>query len=83
MLSNTTLITRGLVSPEKEFSALPQAAVNGNLTWETRTLADRDTANQGPLVVLKENSSLSNDNSLADLERRVAEACSLVEKTLK
>ena len=83
LLSNTTLITRGLFSPEKEFSALPQAAVNGNLTWETRTLADPDTANQGPLVVLKENSFLSNDYSLADLERRVAEACSPVEKTLK
>ena len=33
--------------------------------------------------VLNETSSLSNDDSLADLERRVAEACSLHEKTLK
>ena len=75
-LSNTTSITQGLVSPEMELSALPQAAMNSNLTWETRTLADQDTANQEP-------PSLSNDDFLADLERRVAETCSLVEKTLK
>ena len=66
-----------------EISALPQAAMNRNLTWETRTLADQDTANQGPLGVLNETSSLSNDDSLSDLEWRVAETCSLVEKTLK
>ena len=68
-LSNTTSIAQGLIS------ALPQAALNRSLTWETRTLADQD--------VLNETSSLSNDDSLVDLERRVAEACSLVEKTLK
>ena len=54
-----------------------------NLAWETRTPVDQDTAYQGPLGVLNETSSLSNDDSLADLERRVTEACSLVEKTLK
>ena len=75
-LSNSTTITQGLVSPEMEISALPQAAMNRNLTWETRALADQDTANQEP-------PSLSNDDSLADLERRVAETCSLVEKNLK
>ena len=67
-LSNTTSITQGLVFPEMEISALPQAAMNRNLTWETRTLADQDTANQGPLGVLNETSSLSNDDSLSDLE---------------
>ena len=75
-LSNTTSIAQGLVSPEMEISALPRAAMNRNLTWETRMLADQDTANQGL-------PSLSNCDSLADLERRVAETCSLVEKTLK
>ena len=75
-LSNTTSITQGLVFPEMEISALPQAAMNRNLTRETRTVEDQGTANQGP-------PSLSNDDSLADLERRVAETCSLVEKTLK
>ena len=75
-LSNTTSITQGLVFPEMEISALPQAAMNRNLTRETRTVEDQATANQGP-------PSLSNDDSLADLERRVAETCSLVEKTLK
>ena len=75
-LSNTTSIAQGLVSPEMEISALPRAAMNRNLIWETRILADQDTANQGL-------PSLSNCDSLADLERRVAETCSLVEKTLK
>ena len=75
-LSNTTSITQGLVSPEMEISALPRAATNRNLTWETRILADQDTANQGP-------PSLSNCDLLADLERQVAETCSFVEKTLK
>ena len=82
-LPNTTSIAQGLISPEMEVSALPQAAMNRNLAWETRTPVDQDTAYQGPLGVLNETSSLSNDDSLADLERRVAEACSLVEKTLK
>ena len=82
-LSNTCSISQGLISPEMEISALPQAAMNRNLTWETRTDADQDTANQGPLGVLNETSPLSNDDSLADLERRVAETCSLVEKNLK
>ena len=82
-LSNTSSIAQGLISPEMEISALPQAAMNRNLTWETRTDADQDTANQGPLGVLNETSPLSNDDSLADLERRVAETCSLVEKNLK
>ena len=50
--------------------------MNRNLTWETRTLADQDNANQGP-------PSLSNDTSSADLERRVAETCSLVAKNLE
>ena len=75
-LSNTTSIAQGLVSPEMEISALPRAAMNRNLIWGTRILADQDTANQGL-------PSLSNCDSLADLERRVAETCSLVEKTLK
>ena len=74
-LSNTTSITQGLVSPEMEISALPRAATNRNLTWETRILADQDTANQGP-------PSLSNFDLLADLERQVAETCSFVEKIL-
>ena len=82
-LSNTISITRGLVSPEIEISTLPQAAMNRNLTWETRTLVDQDTANQGPLGVLHETSSLSNDDSLADLERSVAQNCFLFEKNLK
>ena len=82
-LPNTTSIAQGLISPEMEVSALPQAAMNRNLAWETRTPVDQDTAYQGPLGVLNETSSLSNDDSLADLERRVTEACSLVEKTLK
>ena len=43
-LSNTTSITQGLVSPEMEISTLPRAATNRNLTWETRILADQDTA---------------------------------------
>ena len=75
-LSNTTSITQGLVSPEMEISTLPRAATNRNLTWETRILADQDTACQGP-------PSLSNCDSLADLELQVAETCSFVEKTLK
>ena len=82
-LPNTTSIAQGLISPEMEVSALPQAAMNRNLAWETRTPVDQDTTYQGPLGVLNETSSLSNDDSLADLERRVTEACSLVEKTLK
>ena len=82
-LYNTCSIVQGLISPEMEISALPQAAMNRNLTWETRTDADQDTANQGPLGVLNETSPLSNDDSLADLERRVTETCSLVEKNLK
>ncbi|RMX42456.1 hypothetical protein pdam_00010868 [Pocillopora damicornis] len=75
-LSNTTSITQGLVSPEMEISTLPRAATNRNLTWETRILVDQDTACQGP-------PSLSNCDSLADLELQVAETCSFVEKTLK
>ena len=67
-LSNTTSITRGLASPKMEISTLPQASMNRNLTWKTRTLVDQDTANQEPLGVLNETSSLSNDDSLADLE---------------
>ena len=59
-----------------EISTLPRAATNRNLTWETRILADQDTACQGP-------PSLSNCDSLADLELQVAETCSFVEKTLK
>ena len=55
----------------------------GYLTCETSKLADQDTANQGPLGILKETSSLSKDDSLADQERRVAVNCSLVEKTLR
>ena len=82
-LPNTTSIAQGLISPEMEVSALPQAAMNRNLAWETRTPVDQDTAYQGPLGVLNETSYLSNDDSLADLERQVTEACSLVEKTLK
>ena len=47
-LSNTTSNAQGLVSTETEISALPRATMNRNLTWETRILADQDTANQGP-----------------------------------
>ena len=75
-LSNTTSITQGLVFPGMEISAPPQAAMNRNLTRKTRTVEDQDTANQGP-------PSLSNDTSSADLERRVAETCSLVAKNLE
>ena len=50
-LFNTTSITRGLIPPEMEISALPQAAMNRNLTWETRTLVGQDIAQQGPLGV--------------------------------
>ena len=82
-LFNTTSITRGLVPPEMEISALPQAAMNRNLTWETRTLLDQDIVHQGPLGILNENSSLSNDDSLADLGRRAAQNCFLFEKNLK
>ena len=47
-LSNTTSNAQGLVSTETEISALPRATMNRNLTWETKVLADQDTANQGP-----------------------------------
>ena len=82
-LFNTTSIIRGLVPPEMEISALPQAAMNRNLTWETIILVDQDIAHQGPLGILNENSSLSNDDSLADLRRRAAQNCFLFEKNLK
>ncbi|XP_022788996.1 uncharacterized protein LOC111328758 isoform X2 [Stylophora pistillata] len=82
-VSNTTPITQGLVSPEMEISALPQGAKNRNLTWEKRTFANQDTDNQGPLGVLNNNSLQSCDDSIADLERRVADTCSFVQKTLK
>ena len=75
-LSNVTSVTQGLVSSEMDISALPQAAMDRILIWETRTLADQDTANQGP-------PSLSNDTSSAELERRVAETCSLAAKNLE
>ena len=75
-LSDTTAVAQGLISPEMEISALPQAAMNTNLIWETGTHADQDTAYQKPLGVL-------NDVSLADPERRVAEASFPVETTLK
>ena len=75
-LSDTTAVAQGLISPEMEISALPQAAMNTNLIWETGTHADQDTAYQKPLGVL-------NDDSLADPERRVAEASFPVETTLK
>ena len=44
---------------------------------------DQDIAHQGPLGILNENSSLSNDDSLADLGRRAAQNCFLFEKNLK
>ncbi|XP_022797795.1 uncharacterized protein LOC111336045 isoform X1 [Stylophora pistillata] len=82
-VTNTTTITQGMVSPETEISALPQGAKNRNLTWERRTVANQDTDNQGPLGVLNNSSLQSCDDSLADLERRVAETCSFVQNTLK
>ena len=75
-LSDTTAVAQGLISPEMEISALPQAAMNTNLIWETGTHADQDTAYQKALGVL-------NDDSLADPELRVAEASFPVETTLK
>ena len=82
-LFNTTSIIQGLVPPEMEISALPQAAMNRNLTWETIILVDQDIAHQEPLGILNENSSLSNDDSLADLRRLAAQNCFLFEKNLK
>ncbi|RMX42476.1 hypothetical protein pdam_00010871 [Pocillopora damicornis] len=70
-LFNTTSITRGLVPPEMEISALPQAAMNRNLTWETRTLR----------------SGHCSPRATGHLERkfisRAAQNCFLFEKNLK
>ena len=81
--SNATSTTQGLISPGTGISALTERATRERQELATKTVANVDNSRPVPPGLLNSNSSVSNDDSLAALERRVAEACSLVERTLK
>ena len=81
--ANSTSTTQGLISPETEISAVRERATREHQERETKTVTNVERARPVPGGLLNNNSSVSNDDSLAALERRVAEACSLVERTLK
>ena len=81
--SNATSTTQGLISPGTGISALTERATRERQELATKTVTNVDNSRPVPPGLLNSNSSVSNDDSLAALERRVAEACSLVERTLK